>query len=391
MEITRLRTDAGFVVALTGRLDATWADAVERALAEAVRGGEHRLVLDLAGVDYISSAGLRVVINALKQLRAVRGAFALSNAQPGVRKVIELSGLHALLAAEPANAAPAAGEAFATASAAWERFGVVTPVTLRAAGAPTAFVPGAGEVVEFSAVRFGLGVGAFAASAEEAAPRLGEFLAVAGCAAHLPPGEGHRTDFVLAAGDLVPTAWLASGLVAEGEPGLLLRFEATCQAGRVSLREIARTVLDAAGGDTAAFVLAAETAGLVGASLRRSPAAGGDPFAFPGVRDWLNFTTERAYRDTTAVVMGVVARPDTAFASHIRPIEPDLFLHAHAAVFPYRPIRKGAVALGETVRALFEGEGLQTLLHLLRDPREPDGAGDSEFLRGAAWVAPIKS
>jgi hypothetical protein len=41
------------------------------------------------------------------------------------------------------------------------------------------------------------------------------------------------------------------------------------------------------------------------------------------------------------------------------------------------------------VRTLFEGGGLQGVLHLLRDDREIAGAGESEFLRGACWVAPI--
>src|SRR4051812_8830678 len=122
MEIQRFSENDALVLALTGRLDATWAEPVQSALDAAVRAGEHRLVLDLAGVDYISSAGLRVVIAGYKQLRAIQGGFLVRRAQPGVAKVIELSGLGALLATPASTEAESpVGSGFETASAHWER------------------------------------------------------------------------------------------------------------------------------------------------------------------------------------------------------------------------------------------------------------------------------
>ena len=46
--------------------------------------------------------------------------------------------------------------------------------------------------------------------------------------------------------------------------------------------------------------------------------------------------------------------------------------------------------LEATVGLLFEVQGPQGLLHLLCDDREATGAGESRFVRGACWVAPIK-
>lgn len=391
MEIQRRKENATLVLALAGRLDATWADAVDAALAAAIREGEHRIALDLAGVDYISSAGLRVLIAAYKQLAAIQGGFSVRNPQPGVAKVIELSGLGMLLAttAVPAQATQAA-RAFETESASWESFGVASPVTVRALGSGATLDVSGGESEEFSANRLGFGIAALAESRAEAAPRLGEFLAVAGCAAHLPPGGSIRPDFLIAEQALTPAAWLASGLVVEGEPSLLLRFESGAKSRSTPFVEIARAALENSGAEAAAFVLVAETAGLVGASLRRSPAeASAGALDFPAVRDWLNFTSERAFRDATSLVAGVVARPGSGCEAHLRPLAKGLLAHAHAAVFPYRPIRKGAIPLEETVRGLFESGGMQTVLHLLNDTREPDGAGDSEFTRGACWVAPV--
>jgi hypothetical protein len=64
--------------------------------------------------------------------------------------------------------------------------------------------------------------------------------------------------------------------------------------------------------------------------------------------------------------------------------------HFHAAAFHYRPIRKHERDLRTTVRTLFESTALQGVLHLLADGREPEGAGESELMRGTCWVAPIR-
>lgn len=393
MEIQKDHAGGALVLRLAGRLDASWADAVERALADAVRGGEHHLILDLAGVDYVSSAGLRVLIGGCSQARAIRGSFAVRNMQPAVAKVVELSGLGVLFIEKTPSevaASDARESSFHAHDASWTAYGASTPVQLRAVGAVSPFDITQGSVVEFPSGIVGLGIGALASSHEQAVGRFGEFLAAGGCAAHLPPG-GVRPDFLIAEQELVPAAWMSSGLVAEGDPGLLLRFEAENRS--VSFAAVASEVLEQTGGQPALVVLVAETLGLVGASLRRSPETGGeDPLAFPGVRDWLSFTSERSYRDTTSVVTALIARPGSAWDSHLRPLDRsgNLLGHAHAAVFPYRPLRKGLVPLAETVKEIFaNGGGPQTVLHLLNDTREPDGSGDSEFTRGACWIAPI--
>ena len=137
-----------------------------------------------------------------------------------------------------------------------------------------------------------------------------------------------------------------------------------------------------------------ETSGLVGATLQKSPAPAGTRearFGFPQIRDWLSFTSERAYRDSTSLIVGVVARPGTALDPLLRPLgSPLLLAHVHAAAFPYRPLRKGRIELAPAVADLFEGQALQGMLHLLADSREFNGAGDSEFFRGALWIAPAQ-
>ena len=80
-------------IQLAGRLDAAEADHVDRAL-KAVTGP---VLLDCAELDYISSAGLGVLIEAHKRLAAAGHALTLTNLVPRVRNVFSYAGLDRLL------------------------------------------------------------------------------------------------------------------------------------------------------------------------------------------------------------------------------------------------------------------------------------------------------
>lgn len=79
--------------AICGRLDALTACEAEVALNQAVDGGVSRLVLNLAGLEYVSSAGLRVLLATAKKLSRRGGKFVLCGLQSNVRDVFKISGL----------------------------------------------------------------------------------------------------------------------------------------------------------------------------------------------------------------------------------------------------------------------------------------------------------
>ncbi len=86
------------VVTISGRLDATTAPAAESALTTAIDGGAVRMVAHLADMDYISSAGLRVLLATAKALSRKDGRIVLCALQPGVREVFDISGLLSIFA-----------------------------------------------------------------------------------------------------------------------------------------------------------------------------------------------------------------------------------------------------------------------------------------------------
>jgi hypothetical protein len=153
--------------------------------------------------------------------------------------------------------------------------------------------------------------------------RIGEFLAVAGMAAVLPPGGG-RPDYLIGAGDFVPRIAMAYGLILEGDFPWLIRFDAgETSRGVVGLSGLAATALDISGAEAAGILLIGEHAGLVGASLKKVPGQEdtGGFFAFPGVRRHLHFTTDPMFVAQTSVTMGIAVRRSIPFLEpFLRPL-----------------------------------------------------------------------
>ena len=77
-------------VALDGALNTDTAPGFEKQLFEVLEGGHQLIVLDMKGLDYISSAGLRVIFKAAKQARAAGRRMAAANRKPHIDKVFEI-------------------------------------------------------------------------------------------------------------------------------------------------------------------------------------------------------------------------------------------------------------------------------------------------------------
>jgi anti-sigma B factor antagonist/stage II sporulation protein AA (anti-sigma F factor antagonist) len=79
-----------------GRLDNSSSPELERCVTEQMEGAVRCIVFDFSGMDYISSAGLRVVLLAGKRLKAAGGGIALAGMRDLVRDVFEMSGFISL-------------------------------------------------------------------------------------------------------------------------------------------------------------------------------------------------------------------------------------------------------------------------------------------------------
>ena len=75
----------------------------------------------------------------------------------------------------------------------------------------------------------------------------------------------------------------------------------------------------------------------------------------------------------------------------MRPLESsgELHGHLHAAVFPYRPIKKRTLQLHEAVRELFDKGEIEDVMHLMHDPRSESGKTESALFSGACWIGEL--
>jgi anti-anti-sigma factor len=92
MEIAHETSGDVVVARLAGRLDSNSAAAAEKHLTGLIGGATPRLVIDLSKLDYISSAGLRVLLLVARKIQQAHGRLALFGLAPGVREVFSISG-----------------------------------------------------------------------------------------------------------------------------------------------------------------------------------------------------------------------------------------------------------------------------------------------------------
>lgn len=93
MEVSRTEFKHCDLFSIVGRVDSFTATKFSEALAEATKGGRYNVVLDFSKVDYVSSAGLRVMIDAQKTCKQIgRGEVILVGVPKRIFDTLELAG-----------------------------------------------------------------------------------------------------------------------------------------------------------------------------------------------------------------------------------------------------------------------------------------------------------
>jgi anti-anti-sigma factor len=414
-----------------GRIDAESGVELEHAVAEEIRHGHHAIRLDCTDVSFLSSAGIRVLFNVHRAAKAAGARCLVGAASEPVARVLELTRLAPILR-EPQLTEPqlqssqgtggrgpiSPGNAPPTAAANVPsdcREGRILLVGLESpgSGALAGEVVGAsdaallGRLVETPSrpvPRHAFGLGLAGLADDSLAKIAGEMLAACGAVFHRAPQPFAAVDYSLGEGSLVSTVRLASGLIWEGLPRGRAGFEPADDEPAVRFDELAAALLARTQAECLALVVVAEVHGIVGVELIR-PLAEATADDHPRSRDpamaarWLSFSREPVHARHTALIVGVVTRGNPAgpLAEFVRPLGPDLGPdlgpngpsgHAHAAIFPLRPLKRGAVDLAATVADLAASEPV-AVMHLIGDPQPVLGSGQSDFVRGCCWFAPL--
>ena len=102
MQISTRTNNDIHIVAIAGSMDSTTSPEAQKAI-DGVLAGSKKVVLDFSELDYISSAGLRVLLGAAKQLKASGGTLRIFGLNQSVREVFEISGFATILSVFPSE------------------------------------------------------------------------------------------------------------------------------------------------------------------------------------------------------------------------------------------------------------------------------------------------
>ncbi len=105
MEILTNKEANATVVTIIGRLDAVTAPEYEKALNELIASEEACFIVDFDKLDYISSAGLRVLLATAKKLKGKAGQIRFANVKGTVKEVFDISGFGSIFQMDDSVAA----------------------------------------------------------------------------------------------------------------------------------------------------------------------------------------------------------------------------------------------------------------------------------------------
>ncbi|MCX6224968.1 MAG: STAS domain-containing protein [Bacteroidia bacterium] len=383
---------------LEGRLDANWAGHLDDYLNSLVREGSYHINLNMAGVQYLSSAGIRILANQYKKIKKIGGVFVLEDLSGAVSEVLKMVGMLNILTEGAQEPAPTEKAESQFTEINRYRFDIESLsnelMTIRLTGNPglaltSGFTASDNQKIKFSDNRYGIGIGAIGEGFDDCKSRYGEFLALGDALVYKPSDGSKIPDYTVKTGRLEPEINALCSVQAEGNFSNRITFEPMELSPSISLGDLANGFVQTSGLSQFVFLMIAESGGLVGMSLSSPPVGGKSLFEFPGIRENINFTTEPAYSRMLAVSLGFYALyPEEPLKSFLRPVKPgsSAYIHTHIAVFPFQALPKKEISAGNLVLNLFESSIVEDLLHLIFDSREITGLGDSTFKQGVAWI-----
>ncbi len=386
---------------LEGRLDANWAGHLDDYLNGLVREGAHRLVLNMSKVQYMSSAGIRTLINQYKKIKQIGGLFVLEELSEGVSEVLSMVGMISMLTERAPETTVQEIKQADFLEISNYRFEIETlasqPMTLQLTGNPglsltSGFTAADNEKFKFKPNQYGLGIGAIGDGFDDCKSRYGEFLAIGDALVYKPSDGSKIPDYMVKTGKLEPEINALYALQAQGNFSNRITFEPTEINSSIALCDLMAGLAKSSGSSQFVFLVIAESDGLVGASLNAPPVDGKPLFEYPGIRENIHFTTEPAYPKMLTVSLGFYAvDPSDHFKAYLRPEKSGspAYIHTHTSVFPFQSLPKNEKSAGKLVLHLFETSLVLDVLHLINDRREIAGIGESMFKQGVAWIGKL--
>lgn len=387
---------------LTGRIDGMTSGEVRLQINDLIHEGQRTIGVDLQGINYISSAGLRIFLEAHKKLQGVDGQIYLWGLSEGVQKVFEMSGFLPLfkitssreeVILEQGTSANDIGSINLN-GVSFRLIKKEAPLgELRIIGSQDNLYfskYNKKDVITISAdeIRFGLGLAALGDEYNEYKNLFGETLVLNRSLFFYPAVKNPFVDFLTYSQDYgnPPEYRFFNGIGFNGSFHHLLSFENNGNPFEVS--KLIDSIMDIVSTNIFGIVLLAESRGFWGMNIRKPPIQGNAPengkdiFDESNFLEWMNFPVEAGEYNNIIACAGLVIKD-------MNQVDPELSdylakgynFHIHGGVFSKGPLSKDINLFDKELNRILNELDVSKVQHVL---------GQSKISSGMAGLIELK-
>ncbi len=399
-DIGKIEKGKYIILKLKGRIAAESSLRLIEAVNEEIKRGARDMILDVADVDYISSAGVRVLLLSYKQLHNLKGTFALYRATDTVRSLLNTMNLTELAESSKFEADMNIGVAvpdYGTVN------GLDVNVLFRSDSMSDLKIIGnidksndlsysAQDInrLEHGPKTIAFGLGAFDTNVKPMIERAGEFISIGDFAIFMPSDGSKNPEYLIAKNGLLPEVNYLYCAVCECDYSAAFTFTGAAAGAPVRFGDIIKTAHGVADREIILAVVIGDVEKVVGCSLAIPPGINRKNNA--QMKEKFILTGEGAYDGHTVLCAGVSSTQPvlSAASKFIKTLEvSDAIIsgHFHAAVFASTPFAKELRDPAGPIRELYEKAEPKALLHLTNNLSDVNCAvGETEFISGTCWI-----
>jgi len=400
LEIFQESDNENILLRLSGRLDAGNAIYLDDKLTELIQEGHYNVKLNTAEITFLSSAGIRILVKQSKSFKNVSGNLSIIKYSEPVKVVLDMVGMSNLFDFKEGAKPKTKSSDYSIEKHGYsfnrKNINLNNQSELIFEGNTSKFencnfTKEDSVNLKLKKPFYGIGIGAFGNNYEDCKNQYGEFIALGKILACLPSGNIKTPDYMISSGNLVPEINTLYYIGKNDSFQFEYSFDPVSEKA-ISAGNIIETIFTETGIKNLAFLMIAESAGLVGASLNYSPTKECEIFGFPQIRENIRFTTEPAHLKSMTVSFGIVSKQEeSSISEYLRATgDKEFYSHIHSAVFTYFPLQKEIPDYESTIKHLFEQSEIIDIIHLIKDDRDINGIGESQFKSGHIWLSEIE-
>jgi anti-anti-sigma factor len=385
-----------------GRIDGLSSPDIGKVFDDLILAGERTLLLDMAAVHYVSSAGIRILVATQKALKKVGGEIILLGMTDPVFNIFKMSGLVPLF-----HMAATREEVYElrqrdgapTKAITREIDGIHVTYVEKATGKGILFVVGSQDKMADSAygaedivpvnpveMPFGCGLAALGDNYEEYKELFGESLVINNTFFFYPAVKHPSVDFLINAHQNRDATYkFLHGFGFTGDYRYLLSFQG--KETPLGLPALIRSFFAVSGANVLGLCIIAESKGIWGMHIKKvpshenRPANGKSIFDHETFSEWIDFPVEPAFVNNIIVAAGIAVRDQASLGPKASLIPEGNSFHIHGAIFDKAPLGSDIDAFDKELLRIFNEREVHRIQHIL---------GQSRFSGGMAGLVEIE-